>query len=49
MRILGNSSSSVSNEISSVQSIILGSKYLRAAQEFLDEVVNVGKGIIKKK
>ncbi|KAE9616779.1 hypothetical protein Lal_00034532 [Lupinus albus] len=27
--------------------VILGSKYLKAAQELLDEVVNVGKGIFK--
>ncbi|XP_022731550.1 BEL1-like homeodomain protein 1 [Durio zibethinus] len=48
MRISGNSPSSVSvvsNGISGVQSVVLGSKYLRAAQELLDEVVNVGKGI----
>ncbi|KAI4334178.1 hypothetical protein L6164_018898 [Bauhinia variegata] len=47
MRILGNSPSSVSNGISSMQSVIFGSKYLKAAQELLDEVVNVGKGISK--
>ncbi|XVF69262.1 hypothetical protein PTKIN_Ptkin11bG0066800 [Pterospermum kingtungense] len=48
MRISGNSPSSVSgvsNGISGVQSVVLGSKYLRAAQELLDEVVNVGKAI----
>ncbi|XVF05078.1 hypothetical protein REPUB_Repub05bG0140200 [Reevesia pubescens] len=48
MRVSGNSPSSVSvvsNGISGVQSVVLGSKYLRAAQELLDEVVNVGKGI----
>ena len=48
MRMYGNSPSSVSvisNGISGVQSVVLGSKYLRAAQELLDEVVNVGKGI----
>ncbi|KAI9107731.1 hypothetical protein K1719_021394 [Acacia pycnantha] len=50
MQILGNSptSSSVSNGIPSMQSAILGSKYLKAAQELLDEVVNVGKGIEKR-
>lgn len=40
----GHSSSSVSavsNGISGMQSMILGSKYLQAAQELLDEVVNV--------
>ncbi|XVE59657.1 hypothetical protein DITRI_Ditri05aG0063600 [Diplodiscus trichospermus] len=48
MRISGNSPSSVSvvsNGISGVQSVVLGSKYLKAAQELLDEVVNVGKGM----
>ncbi|PPR81543.1 hypothetical protein GOBAR_AA39171 [Gossypium barbadense] len=48
VRISGNSPSSVSvvsNGISGAQSLVLGSKYLRAAQELLDEVVNVGKGI----
>jgi hypothetical protein len=46
--VVGNSPSSasaVSNGISGMQSVILGSKYLKAAQEVLDEVVNVGKGI----
>ncbi|OMO50986.1 hypothetical protein COLO4_37853 [Corchorus olitorius] len=52
MRIsAGNSASSVSvvsngiNNPGGVQSVVMGSKYLRAAQELLDEVVNVGKGI----
>ncbi|KAE8692994.1 BEL1-like homeodomain protein 6 [Hibiscus syriacus] len=48
VRISGNSSSSVSvvsNGISGAQSVVFGSKYLRAAQELLDEVVNVRKGI----
>ncbi|XP_010247191.1 PREDICTED: BEL1-like homeodomain protein 1 [Nelumbo nucifera] len=48
MRISGGSSSSasaVSSGISGMQSVILGSKYLKAAQQLLDEVVNVGKGI----
>ncbi|XAR60190.1 hypothetical protein NMG60_11033452 [Bertholletia excelsa] len=40
----GGSSSSVSN---GMQSVILGSKYLKAAQQLLDEVVNVG-NVIKK-
>lgn len=45
MRISGNSPSSVTDVISNG---IINSKYLRAAQELLDEVVNVGKlGIIK--
>ncbi|KAK8601779.1 hypothetical protein V6N13_058543 [Hibiscus sabdariffa] len=48
VRISGNSPSSVSvvsNGISGAESVVLGSKYLRAAQELLDEVVTVGKGI----
>jgi hypothetical protein len=48
LRVSGNSPSSasaVSNGISGMQSVLLGSKYLKAAQEVLDEVVNVGKGI----
>ncbi|GFZ20259.1 BEL1-like homeodomain 1 [Actinidia rufa] len=34
-----------SNGVCGVQGVILGSKYLKAAQEVLDEVVNVGMGI----
>lgn len=48
MRVSGNSPSSVSavsNGVSGVHSMVLGSKYLKATQELLDEVVNVGKGI----
>lgn len=48
LRMSGTSPSSVSavsNGISVMQSAILGSKYLKATQELLDEVVNVGKGI----
>lgn len=44
-RVSENSPSSVSvvsNGISSMPSVVLGSKYLKAAQELLDEVVNVG-------
>ncbi|KAJ0084050.1 hypothetical protein Patl1_30304 [Pistacia atlantica] len=37
-----SSVSVVSNGISSMPSVVLGSKYLKAAQELLDEVVNVG-------
>ncbi|KAA8549965.1 hypothetical protein F0562_001676 [Nyssa sinensis] len=40
-----SSVSAVSNGISGIQSVILGSKYLKATQQLLDEVVNVGKGI----
>ena len=48
MRVSGGSSSTasaVSNGISGMQSVLLGSKYLKAAQQLLDEVANVGKGI----
>ncbi|XP_042476501.1 BEL1-like homeodomain protein 1 isoform X2 [Macadamia integrifolia] len=37
--------SAVPNGISGMQSVLLGSKYLKAAQQLLDEVVNVGNGI----
>ncbi|KAK7404873.1 hypothetical protein VNO78_05898 [Psophocarpus tetragonolobus] len=33
--------------VSNMHSVVLGSKYLKATQELLDEVVNVGKGISK--
>ncbi|GAB4824607.1 hypothetical protein Ancab_007480 [Ancistrocladus abbreviatus] len=39
------SASAASNGVSGVQSVILGSKYLKAAQQLLDEVVSVGKAI----
>ncbi|GMG98407.1 hypothetical protein Nepgr_000247 [Nepenthes gracilis] len=48
MRISGGSPTSVSaasNGVSRAQSVILGSKYMRAAQQLLDEVVNVGKAM----
>ncbi|XP_077241354.1 BEL1-like homeodomain protein 1 [Tasmannia lanceolata] len=47
IRISGSNSSNsaVSNGISGLQSLLLGSKYLKAAQQLLDEVVSVGKGI----
>lgn len=46
---LGPQVAAIGNGISSVQgvNVILGSKYLKAAQELLDEVVYVGKGIYK--
>lgn len=47
VRVSGGSPSSasgVSNGVNGVQSVLLSSKYLKAAQELLDEVVNVGKG-----
>lgn len=49
MRLSGGSSSSasgISNGVNNgMQSVLLSSKYLKAAQELLDEVVNVGKGV----
>ncbi|KAG5553244.1 hypothetical protein RHGRI_011191 [Rhododendron griersonianum] len=39
----GSPSSGISNRVNGVQSALLSSKYLKAAQELLDEVVNVGK------
>ncbi|KAI3471761.1 hypothetical protein Pfo_028414 [Paulownia fortunei] len=47
VRVSGGSPSSasgVTNGVNGVQSVLLSSKYLKAAQELLDEVVNVGKG-----
>ncbi|XP_030456118.1 BEL1-like homeodomain protein 1 [Syzygium oleosum] len=38
-----NSSSSVSNVVLGLHGVLLGSKYLKAAQELLDEVAHVGK------
>lgn len=40
----GSPSSGISNGVNGVQSVLLSSKFLKAAQELLDEVVNVGKG-----
>ncbi|KAL6145466.1 hypothetical protein ACLB2K_056153 [Fragaria x ananassa] len=40
-----SSASGVTNGISGMQSVLLSSKYLKAAQELLDEVVNVGNGM----
>ncbi|PSS24403.1 BEL1-like homeodomain protein [Actinidia chinensis var. chinensis] len=48
VRVSGGSPSSasgISNGVNGVQSVLLSSKYLKAAQELLDEVVNVGKGL----
>ncbi|KAA8516806.1 hypothetical protein F0562_017084 [Nyssa sinensis] len=48
VRVSGGSPSSVSgisNGVNGMQSVLLSSKYLKAAQELLDEVVNVGKGV----
>lgn len=47
IRISGSSSSAsaVSNGISGLQSVLMGSKYLKAAQQLLDEVVSVRKDI----
>ncbi|KAK4582610.1 hypothetical protein RGQ29_025704 [Quercus rubra] len=40
-----SSASGVTNGVSGIQSVLLSSKYLKAAQDLLDEVVNVGNGI----
>ncbi|XP_019153710.1 PREDICTED: BEL1-like homeodomain protein 1 isoform X2 [Ipomoea nil] len=45
VRVSGGSCSSASAVSNGAQSRILSSKYLKAAQELLEEVVNVGKGI----
>ncbi|CAK9152952.1 unnamed protein product [Ilex paraguariensis] len=48
VRVPGGSSSSasgISNGVNGMQSVFLSSKYLKAAQELLDEVVNVGRGV----
>ncbi|XVE96289.1 hypothetical protein REPUB_Repub02eG0208300 [Reevesia pubescens] len=51
MRVSGGSASSgsgVTNGVSGIQSVLLSSKYLKAARELLDEVVNVNNtGITK--
>ncbi|XP_075512950.1 BEL1-like homeodomain protein 1 [Primulina tabacum] len=39
-----SSTSGVSTGVNGVQSVLLSSKYLKAVQELLDEVANVGKG-----
>ncbi|KAK6147308.1 hypothetical protein DH2020_018220 [Rehmannia glutinosa] len=44
VRASPSSASVVTNGVNGVQSVLLGSKYLKAAQEILDEVVNVGRG-----
>ncbi|KAL2554215.1 BEL1-like homeodomain protein 1 [Forsythia ovata] len=48
VRVSGESPSSasgVSNGVTGMQSVLLSSKYLKAVQELLDEVVNVGKEV----
>ncbi|KAK3025192.1 hypothetical protein RJ639_044362 [Escallonia herrerae] len=40
-----SSVSAVTNDFFGVRSVVLGSKYLKAAQQLLDEVVTVGNGI----
>lgn len=50
MRVSGGSVSSgsgVTNGVSGIQGVLLSSKYLKAAQELLDEVVNVNNNGIK--
>jgi len=43
----GDDMRGLQNGVSSMHSVVLGSKYLKSTQELLDEVVNVGKGISK--
>ncbi|XP_061375986.1 BEL1-like homeodomain protein 1 isoform X2 [Gastrolobium bilobum] len=48
VRVSGGSPSSasgVTNGVSGIQSVLMSSKYLKATQELLDEVVNVNNGI----
>lgn len=48
VRVSGGSPSSasgVTNGVSGVQSVLLGSKYLKATQELLDEIVTVNNGV----
>ncbi|XP_022845743.1 BEL1-like homeodomain protein 1 [Olea europaea var. sylvestris] len=40
-----SSASGVSNGVTGMQSVLMSSKYLKAAQELLEEVVNVGKEV----
>ena len=50
LRISGGSSSSasgVTNGVAGIQGVLISSKYLKAAQELLDEVVNVSQNRIK--
>ncbi|KAH7554173.1 hypothetical protein ACOSP7_028793 [Xanthoceras sorbifolium] len=52
MRVSGGSASSgsgVTNGVSGMQSVLVSSKYLKAAQELLDEVVNVNNSGINNK
>ncbi|KAJ0089273.1 hypothetical protein Patl1_32713 [Pistacia atlantica] len=52
VRVSGGSASSgsgVTNGVSGMQSVLLSSKYLKAAQELLDEVVNVNNSGINSK
>ncbi|KAM1024900.1 hypothetical protein ACFX15_037442 [Malus domestica] len=37
--------SGMTNEVSGMQSVLLSSKYLKATQELLNEVVNIGNGM----
>ncbi|KAE8697803.1 BEL1-like homeodomain protein 1 [Hibiscus syriacus] len=49
MRVSGGSGSGVTNGVSGVQSVLLSSKFLKAAQELLDEIVTVNNTEIAKK
>lgn len=45
MLVSPSSTSEATNGMPGLQGMLMGSKYLKAAQQLLDEVVNVGKGI----
>ncbi|XP_024986166.1 BEL1-like homeodomain protein 1 [Cynara cardunculus var. scolymus] len=42
-----SSASGISNSVNGMHNMLLNSKYLKATQEILEEVVNVGKGVLK--
>ncbi|KAL6559129.1 hypothetical protein OROHE_006498 [Orobanche hederae] len=48
IRVPAGPPSPASGVTNGVQSVLLSSKYLKAAQELLDEVVNVGRGVVKR-
>ncbi|KAL6507773.1 hypothetical protein OROGR_023968 [Orobanche gracilis] len=49
VRVPAGPASPASGVTNGVQSVLLSSKYLKAAQELLDEVVNVGRGVVKRR
>ncbi|KAE8680626.1 BTB/POZ domain-containing protein [Hibiscus syriacus] len=48
MRVPAASGPAVTNGVSGIQSVLSSSKYLKAAQELLDEVVNINNSVIAK-